>query len=97
MRSMPNDPSALGARAALEQEGKADQIVVVGFDGQPEAKQAIKDGKLFDSPVQFPDRMAVNTLAAIVRHFDGEEVRPVELIPTESYRKADADKDPGLK
>lgn len=92
-----NDPSALGARAALEQENKANSIVVVGFDGQPEAKQAIKDGKLFDSPVQFPDRMAIKTIAAVVKYFNGEEVQPVELIPTEAYRKADAAKDPALK
>ncbi|MFM8357150.1 MAG: substrate-binding domain-containing protein, partial [Verrucomicrobiota bacterium] len=41
-----NDPAALGARAALEKSGKAAQVVLVGFDGQPEGKQAIKDGKI---------------------------------------------------
>jgi ribose transport system substrate-binding protein len=91
-----NDPAALGARAALEAEGKADQIVVVGFDGQPEAKQAIKEGKLFDSPVQFPDRMAIESVKAILRYFDGETVEPVMLIPTEAYRKEQADVDPTL-
>ena len=39
-----NDPSALGARAALEKAGKADQVKLIGFDGQPEGKQAIKEG-----------------------------------------------------
>ncbi len=92
-----NDPAALGARAALEAEGKSDQVVVVGFDGQPEAKVAIKDGRLFDSPVQFPDRMAIESVKAVVSYFDGEEVEPVMLIPTEPYRRADADKDPDLE
>ena len=37
-----NDPAALGARAALEKAGKTDQVLIVGFDGQPEGKLAIK-------------------------------------------------------
>jgi len=37
-----NDPTALGARAALEKAGKADQVKIVGFDGQLEGKQAIR-------------------------------------------------------
>lgn len=32
-----NDPSALGAVLAVEQAGKADQIIVTGVDGSPEA------------------------------------------------------------
>ena len=91
-----NDPAALGARAALEAEGKADQIVVVGFDGQSEAKQAIKEGKLFDSPVQFPDRLAIESVKAILQYFDGEIVELVMLIPSEAYRKEQADADPTL-
>ncbi len=92
-----NDPSALGARAALEKAGKADQVVIVGFDGQPEGKQAIKDGKIYADPIQFPDRMGVEIARAIIAHSKGAEVVPEMLIPTQLYRKADADKDPELK
>jgi len=92
-----NDPSALGAVAALEAEGKQDAIVVVGFDGQPEAKQAVKAGKLFDTPVQFPKKMAVECVRAIVQYFDGEKVDPMMLIKTEPYRKQQAENDPALK
>jgi ribose transport system substrate-binding protein len=92
-----NDPSALGARAALEQAGKADQIVIVGFDGQPDGKQAIKEGKIYADPIQFPDKIGTETIRAIVRYFQGEEVEPQILIPTSLYRKADAEKDPELK
>lgn len=86
-----NDPAALGARAALEKAGKADQIVIVGFDGQPEGKQAIKEGKIYADPVQFPDQMGVKVVDAIVRHSKGEELPPQILIPTRLYRKADAE------
>ncbi|MBN1345718.1 MAG: substrate-binding domain-containing protein [Phycisphaerae bacterium] len=92
-----NDPSALGARAALEKAGKADQIVLLGFDGQPEGKQAIKDGKIYADPIQFPDRIGTKTIEAIVKHFAGEEVPKEILIPTALYRKADGLKDPELK
>ncbi len=92
-----NDPSALGARAALEKAGKTETIKLIGFDGQPEGKQAIKEGKIYADPVQFPDKIGQQTAAAILRHFDGEKVQPEILIPTALYRKADAEKDPILK
>ena len=91
-----NDPAALGARAALEKAGKEKEIVLVGFDGMPEGKQAIKDGKIYADPIQFPDRMAKETVEAIVRHFRGDEVKKEILIAPELYRKADAEKDPAL-
>lgn len=86
-----NDPAALGARAALEKAGKAEQIVIVGFDGQPEGKQAIKEGKIYADPIQFPDQMGVKVVDAIVRHSKGEELPPQILIPTQLYRRADAE------
>ena len=92
-----NDPAALGARAALEKAGKADQVLIVGFDGQPEGKQAIKDGKIYADPIQFPDKMGVEIVAAIVKYSKGETLPPQTLIPTRLYRKADALADPELK
>ncbi len=92
-----NDPSALGARAALENAGKADQIKIVGFDGQPEGKQAIKDGKIFADPIQFPDKIGAETVRAFINYMNGEDVPKEILIPTALYRKADALKDASLK
>lgn len=91
-----NDPSALGAYAALENANKTGQVVIVGFDGQPEGKQAIKDGKIYADPIQFPDRMGIEVARAIVKHSKGETLPPQMLIPTSLYKKADADKDPEL-
>jgi ribose transport system substrate-binding protein len=85
-----NDPSALGARAALEKANKADQIKIVAFDGQPEGKQAIREGKIYADPIQYPDRIGQETMRAIVRHFNGEAVPKEILIPTALYRQADA-------
>ncbi len=92
-----NDPTAMGALAALEGIGKADQVKIIGFDGMPECMQAIKDGKIYGSSIQFPDRLGRGVVQAFVKYMNGEEVKPVELLPTELYTKAEADKDPNLK
>jgi len=91
-----NDPAALGARAALEKAGKADQVVIIGFDGQPEGKKAVRDGKIYADPIQYPDKMGVETGRAIIKYFKGEEVAPRLDIPTSLYRQADAEKDPEI-
>jgi len=92
-----NDPAALGARAALEKAGKTQQATIVGFDGQPEGKQAIKEGKVYADAIQFPDKMGVEIVAAIMKYSRGEDVPPQTLIPTSLYRQADGKKDPELK
>jgi len=92
-----NDPAALGAYTALEQSGKAKNVVLIGFDGQPEGKQAIKEGKIYADPIQFPDKMGVKVVEAIVDHAAGKKPAAEQLIPTALYRKADAEKDPELK
>ncbi len=92
-----NDPAALGARAALEKARKTDKVLIVGFDGQPEGKQAIKEGKIYADPIQFPDKMGVEIVTAIVKYSKGETLPPQMLIPTRLYRKADGLADPELK
>jgi ribose transport system substrate-binding protein len=92
-----NDPSALGARAALEEAGKADQVKIIAFDGQLIGKQAIRDGKILCDPIQFPDRMGRVTIENILKHFNGDPVEPEILIRSELYYKKDADQDPELK
>ncbi len=92
-----NDPAALGARAALEEARKTEQVKLIGFDGQPEGKKAILDGKIYADPIQHPDKIARETAKAILRHFAGERPEPQILIPTNLYRKADAEKDAAVK
>jgi len=92
-----NDPSALGARAALERANKADQIKLIGFDGQPDGKLAIKEGKIYADPIQYPDRIGKKTVEAIMDYFDGKKVEKEYPIPTGLYRKSDAMKDPSVK
>jgi ribose transport system substrate-binding protein len=92
-----NDPSALGARAALEKADKADQVKIIGFDGQKMGKEAIRDGKIYADPIQFPDKIGQMTAQTIVKYFNGEPVEPEQLIPTRLYRREDALNDPELQ
>jgi ribose transport system substrate-binding protein len=92
-----NDPTALGVLAALEKAGKVGQIQVIGFDGQPEARQAVKDGKLYATVMQHPKEIASITIDHIASYMSGEEVPPQTLIPPALYRLADAKTDPELK
>lgn len=92
-----NDPGALGALAALEQAGKLDQVAIIGFDGQPDGKQAIKSGKIYADPIQFPDRMGREIVEMISKYFAGEDYEKVKLIPAALYRQADAEQDPELQ
>lgn len=91
-----NDPTALGAVVALEKAGRAGQVKVIGFDGQPEAKQAIREGRIYADAIQFPDRIGRLTIQTIARYLSGEEVPKETLIPTGLYKQEDAEKDPQL-
>ncbi|MFM7923216.1 MAG: substrate-binding domain-containing protein [Planctomycetaceae bacterium] len=92
-----NDPSALGARAALEEAGRAETVKIIGFDGAPEGKQAILDGRIVCDPIQFPERMGSETIVMIDKYFRGDELAPQILIPSALYYQADAQKDPSLQ
>ncbi|MDN4490685.1 D-ribose ABC transporter substrate-binding protein [Demequina sp. SYSU T00068] len=47
-----NDTMALGAVAAVDAAGLTGEVIVAGFDGSPDAAQAIKDGKLLATGLQ---------------------------------------------
>lgn len=92
-----NDPSALGAYAALEKADKTDQVKIIAFDGQPEGKVAIYRGQIYADPIQFPDRIGSETVETILKYFAGEEVPEEILIPTELYKQEDAKEDPEVQ
>ena len=91
-----NDPAALGAVSAIEEEQLQEQIKVVGFDGQKIGKLAIRDGRIFADPVQFPRLMGKKSASFIKAHFAGKPVPAQELIAPELYYQKDAEADPSL-
>jgi len=97
-----NDPSALGAYAALENAGKSDQVQIIGFDGEHAGKEAIRDGKIVCDPIQYPDQIGKKTIEMMLKYLAGEDIEKEMtngqiLIPSKLYYKEDADNDPALK
>jgi ribose transport system substrate-binding protein len=69
-----NDDSALGALAAVEASGRKN-IVIVGFDGIPEARQAILRGSALKADVvQYPEEIGRVTIETIAKHLSGNPV-----------------------
>ena len=52
-----NDQMALGAAAAIDENGLTGQILVFGFDGNDDAVAAIKEGKMHGTAAQDPNGM----------------------------------------
>jgi ribose transport system substrate-binding protein len=74
-----NDPAALGAVQAVKAAGR-DDIVIVGFDGNPSAFEAVKAGDMAADIAQFPERMGTYGVDLMVLHLNGEEVE--DLVDT---------------
>ena len=53
-----NDAMAMGAYEALKAAGKADKIMVFGFDGANDVVESIRQGKIVATGMQFPKIMA---------------------------------------
>jgi ribose transport system substrate-binding protein len=85
-----NDPSGLGAYNAVVKAGKEAQITIVAFDASPAGKQAVFEKKLYDSPQQFPRKMAVGTVEAFVKYLNGEDIPKTIFIPCEHYYYEDS-------
>lgn len=89
-----NDPSALGTYAALVKAGKTHQITLIGFDASPAGKQAVFERKLYDSPQQYPRKMAIGTVEAFIKYLEGEKLPKTIYIPCTHYYFEEAEKDP---
>jgi len=84
-----NDDSALGALAAVEEAGLEDRIVIVGFDGTPEALRVIKKGSALKADTaQFPEEIGRTTIRTIAAYFRGEEVPAEAPVKVEIFDQA---------
>ncbi|EOB5442422.1 substrate-binding domain-containing protein [Yersinia enterocolitica] len=73
------DDAALAAVIAAK-SARNDKIKIIGFDGMPEAREAVNTEKTFVAVIrQYPDQMGARAIDAAVDHLKG---KPVEkLIP----------------
>ena len=69
-----NDTSALGAVQAVAEAGKTGSIDILGKDGAPIGKHAIKDGTMVQSSAQRPTYMGYTGVQSAVALLNGEEI-----------------------
>lgn len=75
-----SDSHSLGAVAALEAAGK--DPLFVSFDAQPEATQAIMEGKVLDASVAWSARtIGADAVKAAVAAARGEPVEKSTMVP----------------
>ena len=89
-----NDPSALGAMAALEAEGRAGTVRVYGVDGVPETKELIASGHQLVTAAQSPRSIGRDAAAAAYEILTGGTpdrhiVLPTRLITSENIGEVD--------
>lgn len=88
-----NDAMAMGAYQALVAAGKADKVMVFGFDGAKDVIDSINEGKIIATGMQFPKKMARMAAEQADEYIKGKRDFPqkvpvaVELVTQENIAK----------
>lgn len=69
-----NEPTAVGMARALLQSGKAGKVVAVGFDGNEDLKNFVKNGTLYATAVQGSYSMGTLGVSTVVSLIEGKKV-----------------------
>lgn len=69
-----NDPTALGALAALQQYHKEEGVLIYGIDGSPDFKAMLEIGYVTATSMQSPKEIGSTAAEMAYRYLDGEEV-----------------------
>lgn len=83
------DDPAIAAATVVQQKGK--QVLVMGYDGLPDAAKAIIDGQMRATIAQFPGKMAARGVEAAANAVQGKPVEPfidtgTELVTTDNAK-----------
>ena len=85
-----NDMMAEGVRQALINHGKLREVVIIGIDGQISTVEAIAEGTIHGTVIQYPDRMAVRGIELLAEFVDGKQVDPIVYVPTDKIPPSEA-------
>jgi len=69
-----NEPTAIGMGRALQQAGKAGEVVAIGFDGNADLQDFVKDGTLKATAVQGSFQMGEKGVQSIIDLLAGESL-----------------------
>lgn len=75
-----NDPTAMGALAAIQASNQEDDILIYGVDGAPEAKQMIYDRQLTASAAQSPITIGKTAAGVAYDLLEGKDVEKEILV-----------------
>lgn len=77
-----NDGMALGAVESAFAAGKGEDIVIIGVDGNSDAVNSIKDGRLTASVAQLPYLVGMQAVEKVKESLDGGQVEGQIHVPT---------------
>jgi len=86
-----NEPTAVGMGRALAQSGKAARVVGVGFDGNEDLKNFVKDGTLYATAVQGSYSMGALGVKTVISVIEGKKVAPFVNTGVVMVTKANVD------
>lgn len=78
-----NDPTALGALAAIQKNKINKDILIYGIDGSPDAKAMIAKGYMEGSSAQFPLKMAEQAVELAYKVLNGDKLDSLYYVPIE--------------
>ncbi len=87
-----NDPTALGALAALQLNHLGDGVLIYGVDGSPDAKMMIKEGYLEGSSAQYPITLGTVAAKTAYDYLNHKQVDKLITIPVTLITKDNLDK-----
>lgn len=76
-----NDPSAMGAMAALDAEHMLSDVLVYGADGSPEAKTMIYKNRMMATAAQSPRITGKKTVEMLYKILAGKPVESQYIVP----------------
>lgn len=86
-----NDPTALGALAAMQKAKINKDLLIYGIDGSPDAKAMINQGYITGSSAQFPLKMAEQSVELAYKVLNNEEIESLIYVPVELITKKNID------
>jgi ribose transport system substrate-binding protein len=86
-----NEPGAIGAVNAVENEGRKGKVQIVGFDASVALIKAIRSGTLDSTIVQDPYQMGYRGVKVLYDAIQGKKANPLEKTPIKLVTKDNLD------
>ena len=86
-----NDPTALGALAAMHNNNVWSGQLVYGIDGSPSGKMMVSQGFMEATAAQYPSEIAFESVSAAYSYLDGKSVPDMIVVPVRMISKDTVD------